>query len=495
MSIYEIKAILSTKGNYLSASCLFLICTLVLSIVLPPVVHAAPGDIVTIAGGGTGVLGDGGLATSATLSYPTCVSSVDAFGNIYIADTYNHRIRKIASGTITTVAGNGTPAYSGDAGPATLASLDHPTGVSIDTLGNIYIADTGNHRIRKVDYSSGTITTVAGTGTGTYSGDYGPATSASLYYPYGVSVDASGNIYIADKYNHRIRKITSGTITTVAGNGTSAFSGDDGPATSASLNYPEAVFVDASGNIYIADTFNHRIRKVNHSSGTITTLAGNGTVIYFGGDEDKPATSASLEYPSGVSADALGNIYIADYTHNRIRRVDASGTISTLAGNGTSTYSGDNGPAISAGLNNPSGVSADALENIYIADYHNHRIRKVSPSPNIKVTDSIPPGNDHKLLFGTVTQGNTSDQTVTVTNSGTIGLVIGTISPPASLFSIPILTDKCSNQPIAPSGSCTLIVRFTPTSPGTVSDSFDIPSNDPNAPTVTLITSGTGTAL
>jgi sugar lactone lactonase YvrE len=425
-----------TARKYFATSFLSLFCILVLYAVMPPAVQSAPGDIVTIAGGGTGGLGDDGLATSATLSYPTSIS-VDVSGNIYIADTYNNRIRKVdhSSGFITTVAGNGTPAFSGDNGPATSASLNYPTGVWVDALGNIYIADTVNRRIRKVD-TSGIITTVAGNGTPAYTGDGGPATSASLYDPFGVSVDALGNIYIADRFYNSIRKVdgSSHIITTVAGNGTPAYSGDNGPA-----------------------------------------------------------TSASLYSPSGVSVDALGNVYIADLHNNRIRRVDASGIITTVAGNGTPAFSGDGGPATSASLDFPSGVSVDASENIYIADYYNHRIREVSPAPGIRVTDSIPPDNDLQMPFGTVTEGNTSDQTVTVTNSGTLDLVINAISSPTSSFSI--TTNNCSNQTIAPAESCTLTVHFAPTAAGAFNDSFDIPSNDPKAPTVTLITSGTGTAL
>jgi sugar lactone lactonase YvrE len=224
--------------------------------------------------------------------------------------------------------------------------------------------------------TSGTITTFAGNGTQGFSGDGGPATSAGLSYPGGVAVDAAGNLYIADTSNHRVRKVsTSGTITTVAGNGTFGFSGDDGPATNATLSYPTEVAVDAVGNLYIADTGNLRVRKVS-ASGTITTVAGNG-IYGFSGDGG-PATNASLVIPRGVAVDAVGNLYIADYGNSRVRKVSSWGTITTVAGNGSPGFSGDGGPATSAALGYPRGVAVDAAGNLYIADTDNNRVRKVS---------------------------------------------------------------------------------------------------------------------
>ena len=219
--------------------------------------------------------------------------AVDASGNLYIADTGNNRIRKVsATGIITTVAGNGSAGYSGDGGPATSAQLDGPEGVAVDGSGNLYIADTCNNRIRKVS-ATGIITTVAGNGSAGYSGDGGPATSAQLSLPAGVAVDGSGNLYIADSGNNRIRKVSAtGIITTVAGNGSPGYSGDGGPATSAQLNQPAGVAVDASGNLYIADSSNNRIRKVS-ATGIITTVAGNGFDGYSG--DGGPATSAATQ--------------------------------------------------------------------------------------------------------------------------------------------------------------------------------------------------------
>ena len=349
-----------------------IIAGLATSAVVAGVALAAVGDITTVAGG---FIGDGDVATGASLNLPEGVA-VDASGNLFIADRDNHRIRRMdgAPGVITTVAGNGNSGFSGDGGPATSASLNLPRSVAVDASGNLHIADRSNQRIRRVDGATGVITTVAGGGSSL--GDSGPATSASLNLPRGVAVDASGNLYIADRSNHRIRRVddATGVITTVAGTGAVGFSSDGGPATSASLNSPRGVAVDASGNVYIADTNNHRIRRVDGATGVITTVAGDGT-FGFSGDSD-PATSASLGFPRGVAVDASGNLFIADTDNNRIRRVDGStGVIITVAGGGFGL--GDGGPATSASLNSPWSVTVDASGNLLIADRDNHRIRRV----------------------------------------------------------------------------------------------------------------------
>ena len=307
--------------------------------------------------------------------------AVDASGNLYIADTNNDRIRKVdADGTITTVAGTGMDGFSGDSGPATAAQLDFPTDIALDEAGNLYIADVSNHRIRKVD-PFGTISTVAGRGTAGFSGDSGPATSAQLYNPVGVTVAGFGNIYIADFSNHRIRKVDAfGTITTVAGTGTAGFSGDSGPATAAQLNRPRSVAADSSGNLYIVDSNNHRIRRVD-ADGTITTVAGTGTAGFSG--DSGPATSAQLDSPTGVALDGSGNLYIADSNNHRIRKVDAGGMITTVAGTGTDGFSGDSGRATNAQLNNPIGVAVHGSGNLYIADSRNDRIREVNADSTI----------------------------------------------------------------------------------------------------------------
>ena len=330
--------------------------------------------IQTVAGSGLGP--EGAPATSAALNSPMA-TALDNLGNLYIADTNNHRIRKVdaTSGTITTVAGNGTPGFSGDGATAINAQLHNPRGVALDSAGHLYIADYGNHRIRKVDATSGTITTVAGNGTSGFVGDGATAISAQLSYPRGVALDSAGNLYIADTSNHRIRKVdASGTITTVAGNGTPGFSGDGATAISAQLSYPLGVALDSLGHLYIADTSNHRIRKVD-ASGTITTVAGNGTPGFAG--DGATATNAQLRTPTGVALDSAGNLYIADSNNHRIRKVNASGTITTVAGNGTPGFGGDGATATSARLSSPVGVALDSAGHLYIADYNNHRIRKV----------------------------------------------------------------------------------------------------------------------
>ncbi len=340
--------------------------------------------ITTVAGNGVqGYSGDGGAATNASLSYPSGVA-VDASGNLFIADYYNNRIRKVDdTGLITTVAGNGTAAYSGDGGAATNASLSYPSDLALDADGNLFIADSQNSLIRKVD-TNGIITTVAGNGTAAYSGDGGAATNASLSYPSGVAVDADGNLFIADRDNHCIRQVdTNGLITTVAGNGAQGYSGDGGAATNASLSYPSAVALDASGNLLIADTGNQRIRQVD-TNGLITTVAGNGTQGYSG--DGGAATNASLNQPNSVLGDAFGNRFIADAANGRIREVDAAGFITTVAGNGTSGYSGDGGAATNASLYYPTDVAADASGNLFIADLENYRIRRVALTTDPAIT-------------------------------------------------------------------------------------------------------------
>jgi uncharacterized repeat protein (TIGR01451 family) len=349
--------------------------------ILPPLAAAA---ITTVAGNGTGGYGgDDGPATSAELDDPVGVA-IDGPGNLYIADIENSRIRKVdaETKTITTVAGNGTAGYSGDGGPATSAELDDPAGVAVDGAGNLYIADTANNRIREVDAETKTITTVAGNGISGDSGDGGPATSAELFSPEAVAVDVAGNLYIADAGNNLVRKVDAGTgaITTVAGNGIGGYSGDGAPATTAELNSPSGVTVDLSGNFFIADSGNNRIRQVAASDGSITTIAGNGTGGFSG--DGGPATSAELNSPNAVTVDLSGNLFIADSGNNRIRQMSvsvANGVIATVAGNGTSalTFIGDGGPATQASLGQPHGVAIDSAGNVYIADTNHQRIREV----------------------------------------------------------------------------------------------------------------------
>lgn len=359
--------------------------------VLADTALAAPGIITTVAGGGSSGLGDGGLATNAQLSTPFGVA-VDGAGSFYIANFNDSRIRKVdATGVITTIAGTATPGYSGDGGPAVSAQLKRTTGVAVDRAGSVFVADRDNQRIRKID-TSGIITTIAGTGTAGFSGDGGPATSAQLNFPNGVGVDGAGNVYVGDSGNSRVRKIdTSGVITTVAGTGVPGYSGNGGPATSAQLNSPNQVAFDSGGNLYIADYFNGAIRKVD-PAGTISSVAGGGVLGYSG--DGGPATSARLNQPAGVAVDAFGNIYISDSNNHRVRMVDASGTITTIAGTGTPGYSGDNGLSTNADLNLPMGIAHDGIGNVYVAVANNQRIRKVTVAPGVAVPASVGAASD-----------------------------------------------------------------------------------------------------
>jgi streptogramin lyase len=391
------------------------------------------GAMTKVAGNGTsGFSGDGGPATSAQLNKPEGVC-VDGWGNIYIGDTDNHRIRKVSlSGNISTVAGTGSGGYDGDGGLAINAKLKKPNGVFVDPSGNIYIADTDNHCIRRVDAASGNISTVAGIGSAGATGNGGPATSAKLNKPRGVFVDAGGDIYIADTENCWIRKVdaSTGHISLVAGNAsaTCGYSGDGGPATDAELDKPRGVFVNGSGDILIADTGNHCVRVVYAATGDIHTIAGTGAAGYSG--DGGLATNAQLDSPRGVclngagemviadtmnacirevdlagiistitgtgspvldhprqlAMDATGNVYIADTDNERVRKLDTSGWIITLAGTGTGGYNGDGIPATTAQLKKPRSVGVAPSGNIYIADRDNHRIRMVEAATGMITT-------------------------------------------------------------------------------------------------------------
>jgi trimeric autotransporter adhesin len=454
------------------------------------------GHIYTVAGDGhVGHTGDGGPGTSAKLDQPEGVA-VDAAGNLVIADLFNARVRVVAASTgtfygqamtagdIYTVAGDGTKGFSGDGGPATAAELNEPGNVTVDAAGNLVIGDSGNDRVRVVAaktgmfygqaMTAGDIYTVAGDGTAGFSGDGGPATSAELYFPRGVAVDAAGNLLIADEGNARVRVVaastgtfygqamTAGDIYTIAGTGKAGFSGDGGPATSADLDGPVGMAFDAAGNLVIAEVGNDRVRVVAAKTGTfygqamtagdIYTVAGNGTGFYSGSGglpvnaelgspravavdagnyavvagtnlawfvcgtsgtyfgqamtagniyrvagtgaagysgNSGPATSAKLNEPFGVAADAAGNLLIADTENQRVRVVAATsgtfyglamtaGDIYTIAGTGKAGFSGDGGPATSAGLDGPVGVAVDAAGNLVIADTENQRVRVVA---------------------------------------------------------------------------------------------------------------------
>lgn len=376
--------------------------------------------------GSHGYSGDGGQAISAQLASPHDVA-VDSTGNLFISDLSNYRIRKVTpAGLITTIAGTGKKGYNGDGGQAISAELNNPNSVAVDSAGNLYIADTGNKRIRKVN-PAGVISTIAGNGTSGYSGDGDKATEAQLISPFSVAVDSAGNLYIADSslirkvtpegvittsaiirslkfdfngglptirmdvavdsvgnlyvaevFNNRICKVTpGGVITTIAGDVTFGYGGDGGQAVSARFFLPESVAVDSAGNLYIADAGNGRIRKIT-PAGVINTIAGIGSRGFKG--DGGQTTSAQLDFPNDVAVDSAGNLYIADTNNNRIRKVIPGGVITTIAGNGISGYSGDGDKATNAHLARPFGLAIDPAGILYIADTDNHRIRKVTPA-------------------------------------------------------------------------------------------------------------------
>jgi hypothetical protein len=367
-----------------------------------PVIYGVAGN------GMPGFSGDGASAKQAKLDRPTGVA-VGGAGDLYISDTSNNRVRKVTvTNVITTVAGNGTPGFGGDGGPAANAQLKAPSGVVVDRSGNVFIADTLNGRIREVN-SGGTISTIAGTGpcagdddgngqghTDTKAaakrsslGDGGAATAASLCRPTGLAADNNGNLYVTDSGNNRVRKIDrSGVISTIAGTGARGSSGDSGPGTAAKLAEPTGIALDALNDIFIADTGNNKVRVIN-VGGTVTTFAGTGAAA-FGGDRG-PATAAKLAGPSGLGIDQGGNVYISDTVNNRIRIVNQPGTISTYAGTGQDGYSGDGGPATDARLDKPTGAVVADSTHLYFSDTSNNRVRGITsgPPPVIPESNSI----------------------------------------------------------------------------------------------------------
>jgi trimeric autotransporter adhesin len=349
-----------------------------------PSAGAVEGTISTVAGRGSGYTGDGGPAVDAGLDGPRMIA-FDGRGGYYIADTFHHAVRHVdGAGTITTYAGTGKSGYSGDGGPATEARLHAPHSVDVDAAGNLIIGDPVNNRVRMVDAVTGTITTIAGTGEEGYSGDGGPATLARLGDSKVAVVGPDAAVYIADYGNSVIRRVdrSSGTITTFAGNGSARSSGDGGPALEAGMA-PRSIAFDRDGDLLVVDREADSIRSIDVQTGIITTVAGSGPCPSEGpecyGGDGGPALEAQLNNPRGLGIDAAGNLFIADSDNNRVRRVAAdTGLISTVAGTGKPGSRGDGGPSTKARLANPRHVAFDAAGSLYIVDTNNSRVRKVS---------------------------------------------------------------------------------------------------------------------
>lgn len=472
-------------------------CLLAVSVLAPAVGRVVPASaafgsdpITTIAGTGVAAFfGDGFSATQALLKFPIGVA-VDGAGNLYIADYQDNRVRKVdTSGIITTVAGNGTPTTSGDGGPAVQAGVQSPNGVAVDASGNLYISmssGANTFRVRKVDAATGIITTVAGNGGFGYSGDGGPATQASVF-PCGVALDAAGDLYIADCLFSVVRKVdTSGIITTVAGNGTAGYSGDGGPATQAQFNNPNGIAADGAGNLYIADQGNSVVRKVD-TSGVITTFAGTGVGGYSG--DGGPATQAQLYSPINVAVDGSGNLYIDDIQNSDVRKVDTTGTISTVAGNGTPGFSGDFGPAGQAEIE-PWGVAADAAGAVYIADGpDNRRVRRVGPE-RLFLAESHTPnpavqGTQVTYTFTTTNVASSASTGVTLADALPQGVAFVAASPGCFKQKATVI---CNEGSIASGASTTTSITVQPEVTGTLRNKATVSSlePDPYPPTNTV---------
>jgi hypothetical protein len=412
----------------------------------------SPGNLTTVAGDAAWVYnGDGQLATAANIFLPQGVVT-DAAGNLFLSDSTNNRIRRVdaTSGIISTVAGDGIPGYAGDGGPATAAEVNQPSGLTIDGAGNLYFADTTNNIIRRIDAVTGFISTVAGNATQGYTGNGGAATSAELSLPQGVSFDSAGNMYIADTGNHVVREVnTAGIITTIAGSGAQGFGGDGGPATAAKLNAPWSTLVTSSGALLIADFNNNRVRQV--IAGTITTFAGSGT-LGFSGDGGQ-AIQAQLNAPAALAQDPAGNIYIGDTANNRVREVMTStGLIRTLAGNGSEAYStSDEGqPANNVGLYGPYALYFDQTGDLFIADMFHNRVREINATKTL-------------LTYPDMKEGKISAPiSVMVANDGNADL-----HPQAPIFSQSALdgisTTCAIGVALSPDATCNLGVEFAPT--------------------------------
>ncbi len=441
-----------------------------------PLAIFVPGEITTAAGtaGAFFFAGDGKLATKAALFLPFGIT-VDAAGNLFIADTYNTRIRKVdaTTGIINTIVGNGTLGYSGDGGPALSAALNHPSSVALDSAGYVYIADTGNNVVRRYDPNTKIVLTVAGTGAGGYSGDGGAATAATLQSPNGLSVDLSGNLFIADTGNNVIREVsTAGIISTVAGTGTAGYTGDGAAAVRAGLNAPWGVTVTDAGELYIADQSNNVVRRVT-SAGIISTIAGDtrGRPGFSG--DGAAATAARLNTPSAVLFDVAGNIYISDSGNNRIRKINAkSGVITSIAGGHGDP---DGYPADTASISAPYAEVIDGAGNLFISDTLHNRIRKVLSNQAILNFDT----QRVNSVSANLPQIIENDGTLPLTVSGLAAVSNATVDPSTS----------CSpGATLAPLAQCTIVAAFAPTVTGNpVTGSVRVDSSATNTPSNLLL--------
>ena len=431
----------------------------------PTTVRAAVGNISTFAGNnatGFGFGGDGGAATAASFFYPEGVVA-DTAGNVYISDLFNHEVRKVdSSGIIRAFAGiGGSPGYSGDGGQATAAQLNGPVGLAIDASGNLLICDANNDVIRKVDTATGIINTVAGSGTAGYTGDHGPATSAELD-PWSIAGLPGGGFLVGDQDHAVVRKVDAlGTITTFAGNGNSGYSGDGGPSASAEIRSPVGLALDPEGDVFIADQGNSVVRKVD-TSGTITTIAGTAGLAGSSGDGGQ-ATSAQLGYPNGLAFSA-GDLFVSDSSGARVRKINPAGIISNVAGNGSQGYAGDGGPATAAQLASPAQLSIDSSGNLFIADFPNNVIRKVSLGPNLlELSNGAPSavlsGQPFKITLAVGNPGGVGTATgVGLSDTLPAGLALTStgVSSSQGTCNVTGTTISCLLGPLAPSASASV---------------------------------------
>jgi sugar lactone lactonase YvrE len=431
------------------------------------------GRIDTIAGNGAWIYNvDGVPATSASIFLPTGIA-VDAAGNTFLSDSANNRIRRIdaQTGNISTVAGNGSPGYAGDGGLATQAMISAPAGLVLDGAGTIYFVDSGNHAVRRVDAFSGIITTIAGTGVQGYTGDAGPATAARLSLPQGLVFDSARNLYIADTGNNAVREVDalSGIIRTIAGTGVGGFSGDNILATAATLNSPWSLAFSVDGLLYIADLNNNRVRKIN-AFGIISTVAGTG-VAGFSGDGGLAAT-ALLDAPAALAFDPAGDLYIADSGNNRVRKINAATSlINTITGTGSEAFYGDGGTATFASFYGPYALFFDQAGNLLVADMFHNRVRRIS-------------GTTLALLYNTIRVGKISPPALEfIENDGNAPLNLTT--PVLNNTALDIATTTCASTPLATTSFCTLGVEFAPTTVGSViSGTMNQPSDAGNSAVV-----------